>query len=75
MSKSEFTEMNETNNEEVKPEFNRYSNAKVYKLISDVDDYFYIGSTCTSLSKRLHQHKSTSKKSRLYSQQNVYTFQ
>lgn len=38
-----------------------YANAKVYKLISDVDDCFYIGSTCTSLHIRLQQHKSLAK--------------
>ena len=46
---------------EIKLDFNRYNNANVYKLISDVDDYFYIGSTCTSLSKRINAHKSNSK--------------
>ena len=54
--------MNEKKDEEIKPEFNRYNNAKIYKLISDVDNYFYIVSTCTSLSKRLNNHKSVSKR-------------
>ena len=34
-----------------------YNNAKIYKLCSDVDDCFYIGSTCNSLAKRLSHHK------------------
>ena len=63
MNKSEFIEMNEKKDEEIKPEFNRYNNSKVYKLINDVDDYFYIGSTCSSSAKRLNSHKSNAKKS------------
>ena len=41
---------------------NRYENSKVYKLITTVDDTFYIGSTCSSLSKRLNGHKKNAKK-------------
>ena len=47
-------------NDSSKKEYNRYNNSKVYKLINTVDDTFYIGSTCTSLSKRLNQHKARS---------------
>ena len=35
-----------------------YSNGKIYKLVSDVTDKIYIGSTCTSLAKRLGEHKN-----------------
>jgi len=38
-----------------------YANAKVYKLISIVDDYFYIGSTCGTLVNRHQDHRSKSK--------------
>jgi len=38
-----------------------YANAKVYKLISIVDDYFYIGSTCGTLVNRYQDHRSRSK--------------
>jgi len=38
-----------------------YDNAKVYKLICDIDDNFYIGSTCTSLTVRLAEHKRMSR--------------
>ena len=70
MNKSEFIEMNEKKDEEIKPEFNRYNNSKVYKLINDVDDYYYVGSSaCNSLSKRLWEHKAKSKK---YPERKVY---
>lgn len=39
-----------------------YDNAKIYKLISTIDDNYYIGSTCCSLTVRLHQHKKDSKR-------------
>jgi len=35
----------------------RYKQAKVYKLINTVDNFFYIGSTCLPLHKRLYKHK------------------
>ena len=50
--------MEQNNN---KMENNRYNNSKVYKLINTVDDTFYIGSTTTSLSKRLSFHKTSAK--------------
>ena len=43
-------------------EKNRYNNSKVYKLIDTVNQYFYIGSTCLPLSKRLYDHKQTAKR-------------
>ncbi len=39
-----------------------YSNCKIYKLINRVNNYFYIGSTCDNLSKRLSHHKYNAKK-------------
>ena len=74
MNKSE--EMNSKSEEKIKKEeLNRYNNSKVYKLINTVDDTFYIGSTCTSLSKRLNKHKTVAKRdvcksTRLYSHLN-----
>lgn len=40
----------------------RYQNGKIYKLVNDVDDKIYVGSTCISLSRRLSNHKSASKR-------------
>ncbi len=34
-----------------------YANAKIYRLWSPSTDLNYIGSTCTELRKRLHEHK------------------
>ena len=35
----------------------RYSNGKIYKLVNNVDDEIYVGSTCTPLAKRWYEHK------------------
>ena len=35
-----------------------YSHGKIYKLCSDVDEYFYIGSTTNGLPQRLGRHRS-----------------
>jgi hypothetical protein len=37
-----------------------YQNGKIYKLVSDKTDDIYIGSTCSSLTKRLTSHKAPS---------------
>ena len=42
-------------------ENNRYNNSKIYKLVDHVNGYFYIGSTCNPLSKRLSWHKLKAK--------------
>lgn len=34
-----------------------YSKAKIYKVLNDVDDDVYIGSTCQSLCMRMAQHR------------------
>jgi hypothetical protein len=39
----------------------RYSNGKIYRLVNDVDDEFYVGSTCMTLSKRFYGHKRKAK--------------
>ena len=39
----------------------RYNNSKIYKLM-DNEGYFYIGSTCCPLYKRLSHHKSDAEK-------------
>jgi hypothetical protein len=39
-----------------------YSNGKIYKLVNDVDDKIYIGSTCNRLSHRKNLHKGHSKR-------------
>jgi hypothetical protein len=33
-----------------------YQNGKIYKIVSDSTDKIYIGSTCSSLSKRFYEH-------------------
>jgi Uri superfamily endonuclease len=40
---------------------NRYHKSKVYKLFSPLNEYYYIGSTCSSLSHRLATHKQNNK--------------
>ena len=40
---------------------NRYHHSKIYKLVDQLNEYYYIGSTCQHLSKRLSDHKSKSK--------------
>ena len=50
------------NNSEEMNTKRRYQNSKVYKLVNTIDSTFYIVSTCNSLSKRLNEHKSDSKK-------------
>jgi group I intron endonuclease len=41
---------------------NKYQRGKIYKLVNDIDDEFYIGSTCEILSKRKAKHKCDSKR-------------
>ena len=41
---------------------NKYNSGKIYKLVNDVNDQIYIGSTTTSLSQRFSGHKMDSKK-------------
>ncbi len=49
---------------------NRYNNCKIYKLVSD-ENFFYIGSICNRLSKRLNTHKQDAKK---YPDRKVYKY-
>mgnify|MGYP003648893083 CR=1 FL=1 len=46
-----------------------YDNGKIYKLVNNVDDEIYVGSTCNQLYKRKGGHKSKSKK---YVERQVY---
>jgi len=39
----------------------RYENGKIYKLVNDVDDDIYVGSTCLPLAKRIGHHRALSK--------------
>jgi len=39
-----------------------YANGKIYKLVNNVDDEIYVGSTCNPLYKRKYGHKSESTK-------------
>jgi group I intron endonuclease len=41
-------------------QINRYSKGKIYRLICENEEY--IGSTCDTLSKRLHRHKNEAKR-------------
>ena len=52
-------------------ETNRYNNSKIYKLVDMVNEYYYIGSTCLPLSKRLYQHKNRAKQ---YPERKVYKY-
>ena len=38
-----------------------YENGKIYKIVNDVDDEIYIGSTTQPLCRRFGDHKSNSK--------------
>tara|TARA_R110000823_G_scaffold41021_1_gene108285 strand:- start:1470 stop:1952 length:483 start_codon:yes stop_codon:yes gene_type:complete len=38
-----------------------YSNSKIYKLVNNVDNKIYIGSTCNTLRQRKGEHKRSSK--------------
>ena len=54
-----------------------YSKAKTYKLINDIDDYVYVGSTTQPLCKRMAKHhknmkNSNKKNSNLYILMNKY---
>ena len=46
-----------------------YANGKVYRLVNNVDEKYYIGSTCNSLHKRKNGHKRDAKK---FPEQPVY---
>jgi len=46
-------------NGNIKP--SKYNHGKIYKLV-DSSGFYYVGSTCNSLSKRLSEHKATSKR-------------
>jgi group I intron endonuclease len=39
-----------------------YENSKIYKLVNDIDDKIYVGSTATTLAKRLYGHKNSAKR-------------
>jgi len=40
-----------------------YANGQVYRLVNNVDEKYYIGSTCNSLHKRKNGHKRDAKNS------------
>jgi len=40
----------------------KYTDGKIYKIVNNVDNEIYVGSTITSLSRRKGQHKINSKK-------------
>ena len=41
-----------------------YKNAKIYKILNDIDEYVYIASTCQPLSKRMSKHRQSYKATR-----------
>ena len=49
---------------------NRYNNGKIYKIVNNVDDKIYVGSTCGTLRLRLSRHKTQSRK---FLNQGVYS--
>jgi len=46
-----------------------YANGKIYRLVNNVDEKFYIGSTCNPLHKRKNGHKRDAAK---FPEQPVY---
>lgn len=40
---------------------NKYSRGKIYRLVNNIDDKFYIGSTCETLARRKSSHKASAK--------------
>lgn len=40
----------------------RYKNGKIYRLVNNVDEEFYVGSTCGRLAKRKSDHKTKARK-------------
>lgn len=52
---------------------NRYSNGKIYRLVSNIDDEFYVGSTCNPLHKRLYHHKQDARKKNMIVYQHFNT--
>ena len=53
----------------MKKDMVNYTKGKIYKLYSDIDDMFYIGSTTLPLGKRRKSHK---KKAEFFPDRNVY---
>ena len=51
-------------------ERNKYNFTKVYKLVDQINQYFYIGSTTSTLDNRLRHYKQDSK----INNPNVYTY-
>ena len=41
-----------------------YQTAKIYKIVNDINDKIYIGSTCNELRYRMYGHRNDSKKER-----------
>ena len=39
----------------------KYENGKIYKILNNIDDEVYVGSTTQPLSKRIYQHRLASK--------------
>ena len=39
-----------------------YNKGKIDKILNDITDDVYIGSTCTKLSKRMSRHKDSAKR-------------
>lgn len=54
----------EKENNDDKEEKNPYHNSKIYKVINDVTDKIYIGSTTSSLPTKLTRHRGTAKRSK-----------
>ena len=69
-SKTEESKREESKKEESKTEESKI-NIKIYKIVNNVNDEFYIGSTMNELRKRFYQHKVFSKKDK-YKNINLY---
>ena len=47
-----------------------YQNGKIYKIVCDITDFVYIGSTCGPLNKRWNEHLSAARKTK--QKRNIY---
>jgi hypothetical protein len=54
---------------------NKYTRSKIYKIVSNSTDKIYIGSTCSALHKRHHQHKLDFKRFQNGKHNNITSFQ
>ncbi|MDR3596496.1 GIY-YIG nuclease family protein [Clostridium sp.] len=52
---------------------NMCTKGTIYKIVNDVNDEIYVGSTCKSLSNRMSNHRSASRDPLKYKDRKIYT--